>query len=550
MATETTKIVVETEITGTAKVSQSLADLKKELKAAQSAALNGDGVAAKRVAELRDKMDDLKDSVKTLQGSGVEKAQSSFRLLGDGLKNFDFDKIKIGFKGIGTAMAAIPVFLIAEGISYLVENWKELSEGTGVVAKVLQSVTWVFTELMEGIYAVTDALGWTNSALEKQGEAIKTNADKAKEALEGQNAEYDRQIRVAKAAGESAVEIERAKQQAIIDTNLVIARQIEAYVRAGGEFDEENRKRLTASLNAIKDAKVTQFEITKNEENKVKEANKKSNDEYLKNLEDKKKAEDQARKEKYQKDQELLMQSLKDEEYLKAQDELDKKKRMEDADALAQYEADKLNYSAQIQEDVSVKEKKNRDEEKAEKLKAIDEEFEWAKRGMESTQAMSDIFFTLRLSQVKKGSAEELKVRKQQFQVEKAFKVAQIVMDGIQGAMKAYAMNPLPSPVGIISASLQGVAAAAAAVKVAATKFDAGSSGSADTGGGGLSLSSNVGGSGNAPTMTNAPTVQPFTKLDESGRNQSMPTVKAYVVESEMTDSQKRVGRLQEQASF
>lgn len=543
MATETTKIVVETEITGTAKVSQSLADLKKELKAAQSAALNGDGVAAKRVAELRDKMDDLKDSVKTLQGSGVEKAQSSFRLLGDGLKNFDFDKIKIGFKGIGTAMAAIPVFLIAEGISYLVENWKELSEGTGVVAKVLQSVTWVFTKLKEEIYAVTDALGWTNSQLEKQGEAIKTNADKAKEALEGQNAEYDRQIRVAKAAGKSTIELEQAKQQAIIDTNLAVARQIEAFVRAGGEFDDEKRKLLTASLEAIKNAKVTEYELEQNQTKQLKE-------EYKKRSDEKKKANEQIAKDADDLFKQLSAQQDADDKKeleRREKEKADRAKHLEDLKAL-QLKADQEQVALQV-------EQWNAEEKLAKDRLALKEKEEQDKlmitqQALNSSLALSDLVFTLRLNQTKKGSAEELKVRKQQFQVEKAFKVAQIVMDGIQGAMKAYAMNPLPSPIGIISASLQGVAAAAAAVKVAATKFDAGSSGSADTGGGGLSLSSNVGGSGNAPTMTNAPTVQPFTKLDESGRNQSMPTVKAYVVESEMTDSQKRVGRLAEQASF
>ena len=56
MATENNEIVFNATINGTAKVSQSLADLKKELKAAQSAALNGDGVAAKRVAELNQKL--------------------------------------------------------------------------------------------------------------------------------------------------------------------------------------------------------------------------------------------------------------------------------------------------------------------------------------------------------------------------------------------------------------------------------------------------------------------------------------------------------------
>jgi len=542
MATEN-KIVFEYDIKNQGKVIESIADLRKELKAAQSAALNGDGVAQKKVAQLKDSIDDLKDSVKTLQGSGVEKAQSSFRLLGDGLKNFDFDKIKIGFKGIGTAMAAIPVFLIAEGISYLVENWKELSEGNGLLAKALRVVGDLFSWVGDKITEFTDLLGLSNSALDKQGEAIKTNADKAKEALEGQNAEYDRQIRVAKAAGKSTIELEQAKQQAIIDTNLAVARQIEAFVRAGGEFDEEKRKLLTASLEAIKNAKVTEYELEQNQTKQLKE-------EYKKRSDEKKKANEQIAKDADDLFKQLSAQQDADDKKeleRREKEKADRAKHLEDLKAL-QLKADQEQVALQV-------EQWNAEEKLAKDRLALKEKEEQDKlmitqQALNSSLALSDLVFTLRLNQTKKGSAEELKVRKQQFQVEKAFKVAQIVMDGIQGAMKAYAMNPLPSPIGIISASLQGVAAAAAAVKVAATKFDAGSSGSADTGGGGLSLSSNVGGSGNAPTMTNAPTVQPFTKLDESGRNQSMPTVKAYVVESEMTDSQKRVGRLQEQASF
>ena len=46
-------------------------------------------------------------------------------------------------------------------------------------------------KLEEEIYAVTDALGLTNGALDKQGEALKTNADKANEALKRQTEGYD-----------------------------------------------------------------------------------------------------------------------------------------------------------------------------------------------------------------------------------------------------------------------------------------------------------------------------------------------------------------------
>ena len=128
------KTVISIEVEGTGKAINSIKELKAELKAAQSAALNGDGKAAKRVAELKDKMDDLTDSTKSLQGSGVERITSGFDLLGQGFKDFDFDKIKTGFKGLGSAMSAIPIFLLIEGIMLLVQNFEEVVKFFGIGA--------------------------------------------------------------------------------------------------------------------------------------------------------------------------------------------------------------------------------------------------------------------------------------------------------------------------------------------------------------------------------------------------------------------------------
>lgn len=283
------KTVISIELEGTGKAINSIKELKAELKAAQSAALNGDGKAAKRVAELKDKMDDLKDTTKSLQGSGVEKISSGFSMLGQGFKDFDFDKIKTGFKGVGAAMSAIPIFLIIEGISYLVQNWKELSEGNGLVAKSLQFLGDIFTSITDVIYEFTDAIGLTNTELDKQGDAIKGFAEKSNAALNEQSQSFDRQIAVAKASGKNTVELEKQKQQAIIDTNYLIAKQIEAFVRAGGELDAEKSKQLTASLDLIKNAKVKEYEITKEDDKNKKE---KSKERLATNLEAIKKIED------------------------------------------------------------------------------------------------------------------------------------------------------------------------------------------------------------------------------------------------------------------
>jgi len=78
MATQ--KDVIQIDVAGGDKVKEAtgyVENIRKELTKAKAAALNGDGAAAKRVAELTDKMEDLKDETRSLQGSGVEKLKNS-----------------------------------------------------------------------------------------------------------------------------------------------------------------------------------------------------------------------------------------------------------------------------------------------------------------------------------------------------------------------------------------------------------------------------------------------------------------------------------------
>src|SRR5574343_324678 len=263
MAEETT-IALKVDIGGSERAINSLKDLKAARKDLQNEMLSGNTAAAKSLAQLEDKFEDLKDSTRAVKGDGIEPLRNSFSLFKDGITNFDMGKIGTAFKGLGAAMKAVPIFLLVEGITYLITNFKELSEGTGILAKVLKPIGEIIGWITDGLYALTDAIGLTNTALDEMGENTVKNAEASKEALSQQNAEYDRQIKVAKAAGESNVELEKAKQQAIIDTNVQIVKQIEAFVRAGGVLDEEKKKLLTASLEAIKNAKVEEQVIELN----------------------------------------------------------------------------------------------------------------------------------------------------------------------------------------------------------------------------------------------------------------------------------------------
>ena len=256
-------VALSVEIGGTERSIKSLQDLKTARKDLQNEMLQGNTNAAKSLAQLEDKFEDLKDATKSVKGDGIEPLRNSFGMFKDGIMNFDMGKIGTAFKGLGAAMKAVPIFLLVEGITYLITNFKELSEGTGILAKVLQPVGELIGWITDGLYALTDAIGLTNTTLDKMGEDTVKNAEASKEAISQQNAEYDRQIKVAKAAGESTVELEKAKQQAIIDTNIQIVKQIEAFVRAGGVLDAEKKKLLTASLESIKNA-VSDQEVIDN----------------------------------------------------------------------------------------------------------------------------------------------------------------------------------------------------------------------------------------------------------------------------------------------
>lgn len=540
---ETKKAALEIEV-DTGNSVNSLKTIKAELKAAQSAALSGNQDAIKKVAELKDKLDDLKDSTKSLQGSGVEKVTSSFGLLGEGFKNFDFDKIKTGFKGIGSAMSAIPIFLIAEGISYLVENWKELGEGNGIVAKGIQLLNTAFDEIGKTISTFTDLIGLTNTKLEEQGEIIKTNADKSKEALSGTIAEYDRQLKVAKANGQDTIDLEKKKQEAIIQTNVTIAKQIEAFVRAGGVLDDEKKKLLTASLEAIKNAKTDEIVLETEHTKKVNEEAKKRSDEK------KKKAEDDV------KTAEDLFKSLSDQQDKEAEKELarrekeksDRAKHLEELDAL-QLKADQEEVARKVE--MWAAEDKRKADELASEQKLQQDRLNLASASANSLIALNEIVFSIRSQRLVKGSAEEERVARRNFQINKALQLTLAGIDGAKAITSILAQYPkfdggVAMAAALISA---GTATITSIAKISKAKFEPGASSIGDT----SAPSINFGGGGNtsAPN-TQAPTTnsQPFTRLDESGRNQGLPTIKAYVVESEMTDKQKRVGKLEGQASF
>lgn len=166
-----------------------------------------------------------------------------------------------------------------------------------------------------------------------------------------------------------------------------------------------------------------------------------------------------------------------------------------------------------------------------------------------ATQALTDIYFADQLAKAKGNDKKEREIRKKQFNVNKAFTVAGIVLNTVMGMIKAVSNNPPPSPIGIAGAVITGIMGTAATVKALATKFD--DSGSGGGGGASLgSLGSAGGGVGLEPPQTGSTSLNADGTIKAAAAANAQPTIKAVVVETDITKSQKRVNTIEERASL
>jgi hypothetical protein len=193
--------------------------------------------------------------------------------------------------------------------------------------------------------------------------------------------------------------------------------------------------------------------------------------------------------------------------------------------------------------------KKKRKEEDAAADQKLTEETEAAKsqsvqKGLQAAQALTDLFFGYQLKQAKGNADKEREIRKKQFNVNKAFGIANAVVDGIGAVQKA--LNN-PYPLNIILAVLTGVIAAANIVKIGSSKFDDGGGsggGGGDVGGGGIGASAPVIPS---PNNTSTKLNDDGTKTDKVGQP---IIIKNEIVETQVTENQSRVSKIKESATY
>ena len=613
------EIAFDLEVKGVEQSIESVKDLKNAIKAAKDekikmASAFGEGSkeyldATKNLSGLKDKVDDLNDSTKSLKGSGVEQLTQGFAQMKEGIMNLDFEKVKVGIaamkSGMGafatsakTALQGVKGALIATGIGALVvllgtivAYWDEIK---GAISGVTEEQKRLNAAAAENLSIEQDklkSLESSNNTLKLQGlsekEILALKVKQLDAVYEAQEAQLLTTIQTQQAQ-EAAEKRNKQILQGLITMitapmSLVLGAIDLAGKALGKNFglgntfrasvtdtllgdekenEEKRKKELDAQVQLLKDLKEKRAgyqlginKINDDAANAAAEKAKKALADHKAHLDALQEQEadfwfaqqvaEEERKAKEKKDQE--------------QKELDEQARLEklgaDQDAqMARYTANK-NAEAEI-------DKKKREEEKALELAKQNEILNFAQMSTQSHQALSDAFFAVKNRNLQKGSAAERKSAEQQFKINKALAIQSAVISGIQGVINALsAQSVVPEPFGTVlkvaTAVGVGIAAAANIAKIASTKFDAGGGGGG--GGGAATLPS-------APPIPSPPSISTqqnntsqSTSFDETGKKiggdnerQMTPViqVKATVGVDEVSSKTNRVETLEKQSTF
>jgi len=441
-------------------------------------------------------------------------------------------------------MAANPIMLVVVAITALVG-------GVALLVSAFENSKDATELYIEANNRAIEQSKETVKSIDNEILALSGLASNEKEIIELKRQRYAESVKQAELSTKNAAaELKKAQTElGFLDeitasvNELIGAEGVRAVLQAQNSFDAQ--KKFKEETDNLKKAKAIKQAFDNEQKQKAIDEAKAAADE--KAAKDKANAE-KAKQLKIQEANDLKeIQRRLNEAYIDAEkDKNEKTKKLQEDKDKAENDA----IEKEIQEDF-----KKFEADKAKRKLAVDKYNEDVKasndaikeaegKSIEAMQGLSTAFFAFKLRGAKGNAAEELKIKKQMFAVDKAFNIARAIQDGIRSVQAALT---IPPPGGQILAVVNAAIAAANVAKIAATQFEGGAA--ADVGSvnvsapGTFTQAPNVGsGGGNNQTQLNA---------DGSVNKQGQPSViKAYVVESESAEVSKRVNKLSEQSKI
>lgn len=213
---------------------------------------------------------------------------------------------------------------------------------------------------------------------------------------------------------------------------------------------------------------------------------------------------------------------------------------------------------------LTLEEKQKLEEEYSEKRKSlvmdeISRGTAGAAQGLNAIQGLSNAIFDAKKSKLEKGSAEELKHAKKQFEINKKLQIAGALIQGVQAVLAAYSSGSAIPIVGAVTGPLFAALAAATVVanvmKIKNSKFEGGGSApSAPSAGGGAAAISSATSAASTPALNfygNANQGNNAT-AQQSVEANKQPTINvvATVSETEITSTQARMNKFKQNSEL
>jgi hypothetical protein len=190
------------------------------------------------------------------EATGLAKAANKISF-GDALSSLK--QLGNTFLNLGKAILTNPLFLIAGVVTLIVVGIVKLLDKLGILKKIFDTVGKAVEYVVQALKDFLDWIGLTTFAAEDAAERQSKAQEKVAKAYEDKRNKlvtaYDQEIALAQIAGESTFELERNKQQAIIETSRQQYKALEAQrdaARAAGVLTAEQSKAINESMTALR----------------------------------------------------------------------------------------------------------------------------------------------------------------------------------------------------------------------------------------------------------------------------------------------------------
>ena len=197
-----------------------------------------------------------------------------------------------------------------------------------------------------------------------------------------------------------------------------------------------------------------------------------------------------------------------------------------------------------IQDEAAAKAKEKQQKELQDKIKIAEDYTNSVNNLAETAFMLADRFG-------KQDEVSKEKRARRQFQIQKTMQLSSAILDGFKAASASIAMNPPVTPIGIAALVATISASVATITKIATTQY-----GAKSAGGGGAGGSTAPMGGGATPNTGGTPSFSLFGQGNNMNTTsapkdkETSLTVKAVVVESDVTSTQNKVKKMQENATL